>query len=235
MNLTRITFTGADDSIDPNDLDVLTKRFPFVDIEWGILFSRSQQGGKRFPSLEWVRRLPPALNYSAHLCGAYARDLCEAGQFSWMDCDVPHENFDRIQLNFHASKHTFGRDFESIVHESRNMWQIIFQCDGVNDGGVGEFCAMHDRCIPLFDTSGGAGIVPKTWPRSWLGKYCGYAGGLGPDNVVSELGRIEPMTNGEPFFIDMERNVRSADDSQFDLNKCEQVLERVAPLISVRR
>src|SRR5207302_929741 len=96
---------------------------------------------------------------------------------------------------------------------------------------------------PLFDTSGGAGLTPddleESWPMAWPGKYCGYAGGLGPDNVADELEKIFG-TNAEQastFWIDMETKVRSyrvenfRKVDYFDLSKCEQVCKQVAPFI----
>jgi phosphoribosylanthranilate isomerase len=105
---------------------------------------------------------------------------------------------------------------------------FIYQCDGVNDRWIREL----EFGSPLFDTSGGAGVLPNRWPGAWPGRYCGYAGGLGPDNVVEQLTRIRIAANeGERFWIDMERRVRSDDDEQFDLDKVRTVLEAVKPLV----
>ena len=60
----------------------------------------------------------------------------------------------------------------------------------------------------------------------------GYAGGLGPDNIESELQRIAAAAGDAPFWIDMETRVRSDNDEQFDLNKVRRCLEITAPLVS---
>ena len=53
MWIKTVTFTGADDEVDPVELSKLSEQHPFI--EWGILFPST--GGNRFPSKEWIRRL----------------------------------------------------------------------------------------------------------------------------------------------------------------------------------
>ena len=50
-----VTVTGADNSIRPEELVPIAKDYPFV--EFGILLSKKQQGGKRFPSRDWLEEL----------------------------------------------------------------------------------------------------------------------------------------------------------------------------------
>jgi hypothetical protein len=56
----------------------------------------------------------------------------------------------------------------------------------------------------LFDTSGGAGVLPQEWPVPAKDFWCGYAGGLGPFNVIEQVRKIETVC-AKPFWIDMER------------------------------
>ena len=69
--LTRVTITGADDDVDPEALLALSREFPFV--EWGILYSAKRVGTPRYPTTEWMARLPPVPK-AFHLCGQSARD-----------------------------------------------------------------------------------------------------------------------------------------------------------------
>ena len=73
MKIYKVTMTGADDSINPNELIEISKKYPFV--EWGILVSRNSQGSNRFPSLQWMDKLHELntvnLLLSCHLCGTY--------------------------------------------------------------------------------------------------------------------------------------------------------------------
>lgn len=231
--LDRITITGADDSVMPADLVALSQRFPAV--EWGILVSQSREGSPRYPSSDWIRRLQGLRNrppMSLHLCGRYVRALL-IGEVMF-----PHsllEGFDRVQLNFHAE----GADFQPTplgqALRTLGRRQFIFQIDGASGNKHFESVLNHDGVpldvVPLFDVSGGAGVLPDHWPRSVYGTggragrmlYHGYAGGLGPHNLVEQLPAIATSA-GCRHWVDMETHVRSADDQRFDLGKVEQAL-----------
>jgi hypothetical protein len=231
--LSTVTITGADDSIRGSELAALSEEFPFV--EWGILFSHSQQGLRRFPTLAWVKELPAGLRYSAHFCGKYVRETVLEGNNKWVEW-LEHSfpvNFQRIQLNFHGQFHKANSQFVPMLQYYAKT-NFILQCDGVNDGAVRNVVGDCFNVSPLFDTSGGAGLVPPSWPVSWPGVYCGYAGGLGPDIIAIELPKIADRTQpAQPFWIDMERNVRSEDDWQFDLTKVRTVLDYCSAYVAV--
>lgn len=72
-------------------------------------------------------------------------------------------------------------------------------------------------------------ILPESWPRPKPEFPCGYAGGLGPDNVIEQIQQIETVC-GVHYWIDMERNVRTPDDGELDMDKVRRVLEQVQAL-----
>lgn len=226
MLLDRITITGADDSIRPQELVALSEEFPLV--EWGILFSGRRQGMPRYPSEDWLKDLrdcATTMKLSAHLCGRWVRDFVTEGQFTWVELSMPVSAiFQRVQLNFHGEYHRMSPDLPILLARKKWMFDFILQCDSVNDD-VARVLANQGLIQPLFDLSGGAGIVPAEWLDAWPGIYCGYAGGLGPETLPEELPKIAARTKGQPFWIDMERRVRSEDDKVFDLVKVRQVLE----------
>ena len=75
----------------------------------------------------------------------------------------------------------------------------------------------------LHDTSRGTGQVPASRPdQIHLTPFIGYAGGFTPDNVVTELAKI----NAKNYWIDMESGVRD-EQNHFDLNRCEAVCKAV--------
>lgn len=248
MKIDRVTMTGADDSINPNDLIEISAEYPFV--EWGILFSRSQEGRARFPHIAWVDAYIDVarendFQSSAHLCGQDVRELLTGCELSfWRRLNerpsskagmIEHKHitdaFDRVQLNFHAEKHPPHPDF--IAKISRLPHQFILQMDGVNEKILS---AALDQGVsniyPLFDLSGGAGIVPEAWPVALDDVYCGYAGGLGPDNIEAELERIAVAAKGKTIWIDMETKIRSDDDRKFDLDKVIACLEKAKPYVA---
>lgn len=225
MKLSRVTITGADDSIDPKELAALSDEFGFV--EWGVLFSSSKSGVPRYPSRAWLKTLwkeSIMLDLSAHLCGKLVRDLVLNGDFTWArDYGTLPEAFRRVQLNFHGQFHKAVPGFTSALREHKEK-EFIFQHDGVNDASILAFTSDPSvRVAPLFDRSGGEGILPKEWPKP-IHEYCGYAGGLGPDNLRDQLLEIGKVTGDTRIWIDAETGVRSADDRQFDLLKVRKFL-----------
>lgn len=273
--LDRVTITGADDSIEPTELIKLTEEFPFV--EWGILVSASSQGKPRFPTDHWLNglslltRIPHQLPLALHVCGKYTRDVL-LGIDSLPD--VVHYGYSRVQLNFHAERAKCDPSACAKLlfdwRQKRYVKQVIFQVDGA--GGNEHMLAVHSQydpdfwfveCNPLFDVSGGAGVLPNEWPRPfWFDEmeepaYHGYAGGLGPDNLAEQLPRIMEAASqpdmsvefdadvvaqrksdpppGATIWIDMETRVRSDNDRKFDLAKVRRCLEIAKPFVTEKR
>lgn len=240
MILDRVTITGADDTVRPYDLWCLSKEFPFV--EWGILFSHRQQGGPRFPSLDWVHDLASLaegvnIGLSAHLCGGWVRELL-AGEFTFAHLfPALVEQLDRVQLNFHGERAKVNVDrflnaLSDRCHQTTPFHlQCIFQLDGVNDELCNRAQSRGIDAVGLHDLSGGAGILPRAWPGANFHFYTGYAGGLGPDNLEVQIQEIEKAAGNAKIWIDMETKVRSEDDGRFLLEKVHRCLEVARPYV----
>lgn len=228
--LDRVTITGADDSTDIAALLTLSEEFPFV--EWGILISERHMGSRRYPSETWLQELSSVATHmrtSAHLCGRVVRDLLIGKDSLWPDWQ---EDFSRAQLNFHAESFDFvPQRFAAVIGSDvyRHL-QWIFQIDG-NRGQFyyDQLCETTTEidAVVLFDLSGGAGILPETWPLLNL-PYMGYAGGLSPENVATQLDRIEQLVQAK-CWIDVETHVRS--ENKFDLSKVRAFLEAARPWV----
>lgn len=234
--ITKVTITGADDSVHPKELVELQKEFPFA--EWGILMSGSTlriPAQPRFPSVDWLtclfhvnqssKSLGTPLNLSAHLCGSYVKDLLKGdASFFTNHIDVVGM-FKRVQINTHGVPHKFDKD--AFVKVLRVLpFEFIFQIDNANEDLV--MCAADAKNIKysgLYDLSHGAGILPEAWPKPSETFKCGYAGGLGPDNLDEQIGLIGGLTIGREIWIDMETKVRSDNDYEFDLDKVRKCLE----------
>ena len=74
----------------------------------------------------------------------------------------------------------------------------------------------------LFDESGGAGRSPERWPLALESNRCGYAGGLGPDNLEREIGAIELAAQCSDTWVDMEGKLRDGND-EFCLATCARI------------
>lgn len=226
--ITKVTITGADDSINPKKLLELSEKYPFV--EWGILVSKKHFGSYRFPTIDWLKKLGDFWNgtwmgLSCHLCGYYVRELVTGNNIARDELGYLWHMFDRVQINFHAEVHQFGYEMFDAI-KINNTKEFIFQYDSVNDFIVKKAKENGvDNCSVLFDTSGGAGVLPGNWqkPLDWV--KCGYAGGISPENIESQILLINSIVGETETWIDMETHVRSNNDSLFDLNKVEKCLE----------
>lgn len=244
MALKFVTLTGADETVgDPGELVQISREFPFV--EWGILVG--SQTGTRFPPWYWMRDLLNAVeesgvpvNLSLHICGKWLVEL--AISQPRLLAEFPEAvKFQRCQLNFHGERwgNVGGHVCESFKQIRRAGWkpQIIFQFDGKNADLLYGSLPDHDVAA-LFDVSHGAGVLPDHWPQAGVDWLFGFAGGLGPDNVVEQLPKITERANPAGWFwIDMETKLFTTADEMpvgwdgppifFDLNKCRAVLEAV--------
>jgi len=233
-----VTITGADDQTSIDEIAKISKEYPWV--EWGILVSRRQEGTARFPSRKWVsdfavRARDERWNVSTHVCGEWVRRMF-TGTLDWMELPDVIQITRRIQINTHAEEHvsTVGliRSLGEAVSVNVNPdLQFIFQWDGVNNHLTYAAQAYSFNVCALFDTSGGAGVLPGSWPHPDRNFWCGYAGGLGPENIAEQLPLIEkaatwPGTNtpSKDYWIDMERRVRT-DHEVLDMSKVRAVLE----------
>lgn len=222
----RVTVTGADDSNDVRELSNLSSHYPYV--EWGILLSKSSEGSHRFPSREWLEKLKaqkekhPDMKLSGHLCGKWVRDVCIGSWTFVQDRPGLIEMFDRIQLNFHAIAHSVNlEDLAKALNQYPNI-QFILQLDGINNDILPRLQALGVNAVALFDLSGGAGVLPDTWPES--DKFMGYAGGLAPENVRAQIEIIAEKAKSD-VWIDAETKLRSSDDSQFLMYRVIEFLD----------
>lgn len=249
--LKTVTITGADDTVTIDHLMRLQEQFPFV--EWGILVSQSYQGmlAPRFPSAQWIENIAylgriGRVRLSMHVCGQWVRDMLMGA--STMPYNYMH-GFERVQLNFHAENTRCHLDGLSACiryygdYAPNATRQFIFQLDG--EGGNKHFFDLHQYwdggetldAVPLFDVSGGKGILPAIWPdavhrvRGEL-MFHGYAGGLGPLNLADQLPKIAEAAGDADYWIDMETHVRSDDDKTFDVDKVRAALEICAPWVN---
>lgn len=220
---TFVTLTGAADSTDMGVLFELASQYDCV--EWGILWHAERHGSGRYPSLSWIGRLTetfsryPNANFSLHICGGQALSdfLGDIGPVS--ECA---RHFGRIQLNLKAANVDLPA-LESAVH--RRPEQVVITQHNLSNLDLWKVLGNCVNHAVLFDESGGNSVSPGSWPAPLPGKQCGYAGGLGPRNLRLELDRISAASRGQPFWIDMEGNLRSAD--QFDLQLVRSCLECV--------
>jgi hypothetical protein len=229
MPLTRVTITGADDKTPINELRRLTDQYPFV--EWGILIGSRHT--ERFPSDVWIRTLVEekqqggtAMHLSLHCCGSILKSI-QDGNSPFMDkIGYAFYSFGRVQLNFHgASLQDHSESILKSFCRTSEHWdpEIICQADGINEHQI-KACMRKFACSYLFDCSHGGGVLPSDWPPARSDAACGWAGGLGPDNLEEHLPRINSRAFAAlGYWVDMESRVRSG--QELDLEKVERCLQ----------
>ncbi len=223
--LTRVSLTGPDNATELTALEALSQRYPFV--EWALLYVPHNEGAPRNPAQRWRQAFFESRlrgNSAVHLVGAKAFNQLLAN-------DLPREllDADRLQLNINARRPEFSDD--QVLEVYRRALDIvpavILQFHDATAPLVHRFLAGlvpadRSRVHVLVDASRGTGIQPAGWrvPRGLENVFCGFAGGLGPENVAPVLGELSRL--GKDFWVDMETGVRT--DNSFDLAKAQAVL-----------
>ncbi len=225
MNLKYCSITGADNAVNPKDLAAMAKEYPFV--EWAILLLPARMGKPRFPTAEWIKDFSKTCkdnNCAMHLCDEALLGFIE-GKKETLDL---MQGFKRIQLNLKFGDVEGKYDPKKLVErvKSSPQWQFIIQYGKEKKGLLPLLKDIPNHAV-LFDESAGRGLLPDSWDAPLSGHFCGYAGGLNPDNVGKNLEIIAKVAPGYTTWIDMETGVRTND--VFDLAKVRLVLETAAP------
>lgn len=222
--MTVVTLTGVDDTTPLDDVIALSEQFPFV--EWGVLYSPSRAGqGGRYPAVDRALQILKVLqergvSTAVHLCGGGVMGALNGQDATALELAGLAG---RIQLNFNQGRQAL--DLSTIDAFANRLGKpVITQHNRANETVHLHLTSPFHQV--LFDASGGRGTQPAHWPSTLPGIRCGFAGGLGPESVVRELGRIAEASQGYPFWIDMETSLRNRED-RFDLAVCEEVLTAV--------
>lgn len=180
---------------------------------------------------------------SAHLCGKTMRNFMssmkdEVENGEWVTnhgLNERHFNhmFRRAQANFNAKREGFTEEFIADVIDA---WRESMDGEIVtqhNDNNADAWKATQSRIGGnhtrkdhhiLIDASGGNGKSPEAWSKPISGMFTGYAGGLGPENLVTQLDAINAQVGDGFTWIDMEGSLRDADDN-FSLSRVEEVMK----------
>lgn len=124
-----VGFCGADDSVHPNQLALISRAYPWV--EWGVLFRPDKEGQPRYATTEWRNRLGavaalnPDMNLAAHLCGSHVNHLLSSGDDADDDgsssvisaflSSLAPSGFRRVQINATAVNGVDTSEMESKV------------------------------------------------------------------------------------------------------------------------
>lgn len=239
MPPSRITFTGLDTVEDLKTLvevvkpwlrpqDTPKSEWTLPEIEFGVLYMAEKVGQPRYPdedtltAIAWEAAslyVPVAL----HLCGEAAKPYAWTAVATRSPSKV--SCWSRIQVNYIAD--LSGEETIALARwgKSGNV-EVILQRSLEPLEEIPWFPGL----TMLADNSRGKGVSPKSWPiPSNLYAHedmIVYAGGLGPDNIATELVRISKARGALGVYgIDMESGVRT--DNRMDPSKVKAVLEQL--------
>lgn len=227
MKLRYCSLTGADDAVKIDDLSALAAEFPFV--ETAILLMPDKAGQPRFPTYDWIRR------FAAQYKGAHkAMHLCGEALLRFVEDDAEildlMRGFSRSQLNL-----TFADAGQKVAPQKLAdqaakypQFEFIIQYGPQHKGFLPYFEPVPNHAL-LFDDSAGRGVSPDHWPAPVPGHFCGYAGGLKPENLEHHIDLIDQAVGDDITWIDMETGIRT--DDRYDLAKCRRVLEIAAQYV----
>jgi hypothetical protein len=223
MRLRYVTITGADDAVSYNDLWSLHQQYPFV--EWAILFSQTKSGVARYPTWEWVMGLMEfvkkhRMNLASHLCEKWVIEVLNGNCTFFESKEV--RRFKRVQLNLGTDKLKKAVKSTQFIQAISTIRKPVLM--GGNYGGidVDYWLFVDNGMYPMFDASGGKGVVSNDWHKP-IDLLCGYAGGLSPDNILAQLKSLGQVVGDAEIWVDMESGVRT--DDKLDLDKVRQVLD----------
>lgn len=232
------TLTGIDAGVPFETLQEISRRHSYV--EFGVLYSTSRQGKGRYPSLSWISKLAqqaqelPGVRLALHVCGGAVEDLLMGrGHVAEVAAAFPC-----IQLNFVASQQPLHFLCDLL---DRHPEKTFITQHNPSNAGLWRSLSDKPNHSVLFDESGGRGQEPEAWqapleitseklPSRAVSPLCGYAGGLGPDNLAVHLERIALVTKQQLFWVDMETKLRDTNDA-FDITAAQACLEAVETVL----
>ena len=203
--LKTIALTGADMRTSIDDLVKMAADFPLVEI--GLLYTANPENRNRYPSLEWLGYATQELGErcAVHICGGTARQQLLAFELTKLLGPVG-----RIQVNGNLSIDEVQRACSAVDYPGRQ--QVITQHQASNAHLASML--ISDNHALLVDGFGGRGVSPESWTRPDTGtqvqKQVGFAGGMGPDNLASEIPKIALVATGSSW-VDMEGKLRPTD------------------------
>lgn len=224
-SLNRISFTGADDLVNASSLAAISAVYP--DVEWALLYFDEKDNKPRVPSKTWREQFVqkyPTVPKALHLCGNQVFHNILQGII------LPEfKGYARIQLNINTRAADFSDDELTRIYSTllNAGHTLILQYHTYTQNAIHALLATAKPDLPvhvLFDASQGRGVLPTSWPQVITGVYCGFAGGLNPQNVATTLNALD-SANRAPYWVDMETGVRT--NNLFDLEKIISILRLI--------
>ena len=236
MKLKFITCSGTNEHTDISALVNLLTEFPNAEAGiqvWG------EKCSSHLPRYHWIKALHSYLNdrkqtvnLAAHINRDWVEGFCSGSLAPELEeilnlRDYQGQKFiRRIQLNF-----KIGREKSPDINKLATIikqfpeQRIILSHNPANAELIRQIYQQNIIFDTLFDASFGAGILPdRREVPVFIDRLQGYAGGLGPDNIASELDKIAAVVpwNAE-IYVDAQGRLEN-DDRHLSIEKCRRFI-----------
>ena len=234
MFLKTIVCSGINEKNSITDTIEFLKKYP--NTEFGVQCSprKAGYGTARF---DWLKELLGKLN-EEKIESRVALHLNEGFVVSFCDGKVPDEISDllkigksvgRLQLNFKIGREHFASGTVPHIRTLEKTMKTVAQHPIILSASQPNLPFIYKAYYRgmdfdvLFDDSFGEGLAPDMRkPPLFNDVFQGYAGGLSPENVASELHKIGKVAKGS-IFIDAEGKLKQ--DGSFSFAKAEQFVQ----------
>lgn len=194
---------------------------PRVEIAVQMHPNKVSPGTERY---EWIKDVFhvlygfPHKNLAIHVNNDWCDDICNGKipdelkmLFDAYNCSL-QPIVGRIQLNMpQKTADNFNpAKLNRIINEYKNK-EFIIQYNARTQNAVQQLHKIGANFSLLFDASGGRGESPKSWQKPVYPVFHqqGYAGGLKPENVDTELDKIAKVAAQFPTWIDAEGGLQT--------------------------
>lgn len=241
MKLKFITFSGANEYTKIDDLLHGFDQTVCEVAEVGIQVSgkKASFGTARYwwlQTLFWRHSIWSSCpNFALHLNQDWVEGFCagkpskELSEFlNWPLKSGLKPFFGRVQLNFRIGREKTP-DLGRLLASMKKYPDVRFILP-YNDDNAAFIHKLYDTGFKfdcLYDNSHGEGIEANHYaPPAFEDVLQGYAGGIGPDNVISVLNKISQVVPAnKEIFIDAEGKLKGK-DGHFSIEKCKAYLQQ---------
>jgi hypothetical protein len=221
-----VTFSGVDDTADVERLREI--RSHYFTIEWGLRLAAESQGPEAgIPSVEWIGQLAPEFNLSAQLWGKTAVDFLLGKDTELMSrYSRVWPQFHRIQINSADGIDRVNLPAFTRLMEKNPDKQLILRIRDRNLELADVLLTQGISCSILFDDA--QEPAQKKWPKGpkrFAG--CGYAGGLGADNIYKQLSPIlNAAQTAERWWVEIDSGLQAQENGRdvFSLASCKRTI-----------
>ncbi len=229
MIIHTIALAGIDNNVSIEDILELVHSFPQVEL--GICLSQASMGKARYPTIDYLTALAEHkhVRLSAHICGQWMKDILLGKATIKEDLSSIWDRFSRIQFNYVdylTNEEKVAGDYktkaENLLRTVKENYftgkGLIFPLNPHSEVLLNEYVLGHHFAQVLHDCSMGLGKLPEKWPAPFHSYHTGYAGGLSPENIATEVVRIsEVVPDNTAIWIDAESGLRT--NNEFDMQK----------------